>query len=141
MLQHPLCVPTFSDSGAHVSQIADASLQTHLLGYWVRERGLLTLEQAIRKMTFDLACFWGRSGLAGRGLLREGWLADVVVFDPETVAPQMPAVEHDLPGGARRLEQKAAGILATVVNGEPVLRENRHTGALPGRLLRSAPVR
>jgi N-acyl-D-aspartate/D-glutamate deacylase len=133
MMRHPRSVVTFSDSGAHVSQIMDSSIQTHLLSYWVRERQALTLEQAVRKITFDLASFWG---LAGRGLLREGNIADVVIFDPDRVAPQMPSVARDLPAGARRLKQKADGILATIVNGETLLRENEHTGAVPGRLLR-----
>src|SRR5262249_4475498 len=92
-----------------------------------------TLEQAIRKITFELACFWG---LKGRGLIREGNVADVVVFDPDKVAPQMPSLAYDLPAGARRLKQKAQGILATIVNGQVLLRHNEHTGALPGRLLR-----
>jgi len=133
MMRHPRSVVTFSDSGAHVSQIMDSSIQTHLLGYWVRERQALTLEQAVRKLTFDLASFWG---LSGRGLLREGNCADVVVFDPDKVAPQMPTLEHDLPAGARRLKQKAVGIQTTIVNGEVLLRDNEHTGALPGKLLR-----
>jgi N-acyl-D-amino-acid deacylase len=133
MMRHPRSVVTFSDSGAHVSQIMDSSIQTHLLSYWVREKQALTLEQAIRKITFDLASFWG---LTGRGLLREGNIADLVIFDPDKVAPQMPALAHDLPAGARRLKQKADGILATIVNGAVVLRENEHTGVLPGRLLR-----
>ena len=110
MMRHPRSVVTFSDSGAHVSQIMDSSIQTHLLGYWVRERQALTLEQAIRKMTYDLASFWG---LQERGLLREGNCADVVIFDPETVSPQMPTLAYDLPAGARRLKQKADGIRAT----------------------------
>ncbi len=104
-----------------------------MLGYWVRERQALTLEQAIRKMTYDLASFWG---LQGRGLLREGNCADVVVFDPEKIAPQMPTLEYDLPGGARRLKQKSNGIEATIINGEVLMRRNEHTGALPGQLLR-----
>ena len=133
MMQHPRSVVTFSDSGAHVSQIMDSSIQTHLLSYWVREKQALTLEQAIRKITFDLASFWG---LKGRGLLREGNIADLVILNPDEVAPQMPTLAHDLPAGARRLKQKADGILATIVNGEVVLRNNEHTGALPGRLLR-----
>ncbi len=133
MMRHPRSVVTFSDSGAHVSQIMDSSIQTHLLGHWVRERQALTLEQAIRKLTFDLASFWG---LRGRGLLREGNYADAVVFDPATVAPQMPTLEYDLPGGARRLKQKAVGIKTTIVNGEVLLRDNEPSGALPGKLLR-----
>jgi N-acyl-D-amino-acid deacylase len=133
MMRHPRSVVTFSDSGAHVSQIMDSSIQTHLLSYWVREKQALTLEQAVRKITFDLASFWG---LTGRGLLREGNIADVVIFAPDKVAPQMPTLDHDLPAGARRLKQKAEGVLATIVNGEVLLRNNEHTGALPGRLLR-----
>ena len=133
MMRHPRSVVTFSDSGAHVSQIMDSSIQTHLLGHWVRERRALTLEQAIRKITFDLASFWG---LQGRGLLREGSFADVVIFDPATIAPEMPTLEYDLPAGARRLKQKSTGFLATIVNGEVLLRNNEHTSALPGRLLR-----
>ncbi|HTI88013.1 MAG TPA: amidohydrolase family protein [Alphaproteobacteria bacterium] len=138
MMKHPRAAVTFSDSGAHVSQIMDSSLQTHMLAYWVRERGAFTLEQAVRKMTFDIAAFWN---LKGRGLLREGNVADIVIFDPERVAARMPTVEHDLPGGARRLKQTADGILATVVGGAVVLRDNDHTGALPGKLLRGAAAR
>jgi len=133
MMRHPRSVVTFSDSGAHVSQIMDSSLQSHVLSYWVREKQALTLEEAIRMLTFVPASYWG---LPGRGLLREGWAADVIVFNPDTVTPMMPELDHDLPAGARRLKQKAAGMLATVVNGEVVLRNNEPTGALPGRLLR-----
>ena len=133
MIKHPRSVVTFSDSGAHVSQIMDSSLQTHLLSYWVREKGQVTLEEAVRMLSFVPASQWG---LSGRGLLREGMTADVVVFNPDTVAPMMPELTYDLPAGARRLKQKAAGFLATVVNGQVVLRNNEHTGALPGQLLR-----
>ncbi len=133
MMRHPRSVVTFSDSGAHVSQIMDSSLQRHVLGHWVREKQALTLEDAVRQLSFVPASHWG---LTGRGLLREGWNADVVIFDPETVAPQLPELTYDLPAGARRLKQKADGFLATVVNGEVVLRNNEHTGALPGQLLR-----
>ena len=133
MMQHPRSVITFSDSGAHVSQIMDSSLQTHLLSHWVREKEALTLEEAVHQLSFVPASHWK---LAGRGLLREGWNADVVIFDPQTVEPQVPELTHDLPAGARRLKQKANGFLATIVNGEVVLRNNEHTGALPGQLLR-----
>ena len=133
MMQHPRSVITFSDSGAHVSQIMDSSLQTHLLSHWVREQEALTLEDAVRQLSFVPASHWK---LAGRGLLREGWNADVVIFDPQTVEPQVPELTYDLPAGARRLKQKANGFLATIVNGEVVLRNNEHTGALPGQLLR-----
>ncbi len=138
MIKHPRSVVTFSDSGAHVSQIMDSSLQTHLLSHWVREKQEVTLEEAVRMLSFVPAFQWG---LNGRGLLREGMTADVVVFNPDTVAPMMPELTYDLPAGARRLKQKAAGFLATVVNGQVVLRNNEHTGALPGQLLRGPLAR
>ncbi|HZP45108.1 MAG TPA: amidohydrolase family protein [Candidatus Binataceae bacterium] len=133
MMKHPRSVVTFSDSGAHVSQIMDSSLQTHVLSHWVREKQAITLEEAVRMMSFVPASHWG---LNGRGLLREGYWADVVVFDPDRVTPLIPELTYDLPAGARRLKQKAEGILATVVNGQVLLRNNEHTGALPGQLLR-----
>ena len=138
MIKHPRSVVTFSDSGAHVSQIMDSSLQTHLLSHWVREKQAVTLEEAVRMLSFVPASHWG---LAGRGLLREGWAADVVVFNPDTVAPTLPELTYDLPAGARRLKQKATGFMASVVNGEVVLRNNEHTGALPGKLLRGPLAR
>jgi N-acyl-D-aspartate/D-glutamate deacylase len=133
MMKHPRSVVTFSDSGAHVSQIMDSSLQTHVLSHWVREKKELTLEQAIRMLTFVPASNWG---LQGRGMLRPGMAADVIVFDAEKIAPMLPTLDHDLPAGARRLKQKATGLKTTIVNGQVLLKNNEHTGALPGQLLR-----
>lgn len=133
MMKHPRSVVTFSDSGAHVSQIMDSSLQTHVFSHWVREKEALSLEQAVRSVTCVPATLWG---LHDRGLIRTGMAADITVFDPAAIAPQMPEVVHDLPAGARRLVQKADGILATVVNGQQLMDHNEHTGALPGQLLR-----
>ena len=133
MMRHPRAVVTFSDSGAHVSQIIDSSLQTHLLSHWVRAKRAFTLEQAVRMLTLVPATHWG---FADRGLVREGFAADLIVFDPDTISPEMPEVVDDLPAGARRLVQRARGIAATIVNGEVLLRDGKHTGALPGRLLR-----
>ena len=138
MMKNPRSVVTFSDSGAHVSQIMDSSLQTHLLSHWVREKQAVTLEEAVRMLSFIPASHWG---LRGRGLLREGWAADAVVFDPDSISPMLPELAYDLPAGARRLKQKAAGIMATVVNGAVVLRNNEPTGALPGQLLRGPLAR
>ncbi len=138
MIKHQRTIPTFSDSGAHVSQIMDSSLQTHLLSYWVREKQALSLEDAVRRMTSVPAQCWG---LQGRGLIREGCAADVIVFDPDRIGPQMPELVYDLPAGARRLKQKADGLLATVVNGQVLLRNNEHTGAEPGHLLRGPLAR
>ena len=134
LIKHPRSVVTFSDSGAHVSQIMDSSLQTHLLSYWVREKEALTLEDAIRQITYNTATLWG---LHDRGLVRRGMAADLVIFDPDTVGPDMPEVVHDLPSGARRLKQTATGIKHTIVNGSVLLTDNEYTGVTPGKLLRS----
>ena len=138
LMKHPDSVVTFSDSGAHVSQIMDSSLQTHLLSHWVREKEAFTLEEAVRQITYDTTTRWG---FHDRGLLREGMVADLTVFDPDTVAPRMPEVVTDLPAGAKRLKQTAEGIKATVVAGQVVLEDNAPTGALPGKLLRGPLAR
>jgi N-acyl-D-amino-acid deacylase len=133
MLRHPWTLTTFSDSGAHVCQEMGSSLQTHLLSYWVRARQAFTLEQAVRMLTFDNAAAWE---LNDRGLVRTGFAADLVVFDEATVRPSMPTVQADLPGGARRLVQKAEGIAATVVNGQVAFENGIATGAYGGQLLK-----
>ena len=88
---------------------------------------------AVRCITYDTATNWG---FHDRGLLREGMMADITIFDPETVEPEMPGVVNDLPSGAKRLKQYANGIHSTIVAGEVVLKNNKHTGALPGSLIR-----
>ena len=135
-LRHPRAVMTFSDSGAHLSQIADSSIHTHLLGYWVRDRQEFTLEEAVRMITLAPALAWG---FADRGLLRPGMMADLNVFDPLTVGPAVPTLVDDLPGGGRRLEQRSHGFSATLVNGQVTVRDGSLTGRHPGRLLRRAP--
>lgn len=133
VMRHPSSIMTFSDSGAHVGQIADGSIQTHLLAYHCRDKGLLSLPEAVKFMTSRAADAWG---FADRGRLAVGMAADVNVIDPATVGPEMPVVVHDLPTGKRRLSQRAKGFRATVVNGEVLTEGGVHTGALPGRLLR-----
>ncbi|OFW28909.1 MAG: hypothetical protein A3H97_23200 [Acidobacteria bacterium RIFCSPLOWO2_02_FULL_65_29] len=133
-LRHPRTVMTFSDSGAHVSLIMDSSIHTHLLAYWMRERNAFSLEQAVKMITLTPAVAWG---FTDRGLLRQGCIADINVFDPATIAPQMPTIENDLPTGAQRLKQKSAGIMATIISGKVAFRNGEHTGALGGKLLRS----
>ncbi len=133
VMKSPYTVMTFSDSGAHVSQMTDASIFTHFLAHWVRERGDFTLEEGVRMMTLAPARAWG---FHDRGLVREGLVADLVVFDPESVSPAMPRLVHDLPAGARRIEQRSKGFLATVVGGEVTIEHGSPTGARPGRLLR-----
>lgn len=132
-MKSPGTVMTFSDSGAHVSQMSDASIFTHLLAYWVRDRGEFALEEAVQMMTSAPAQAWG---FTDRGVLREGLAADINIFDPGTVAPALPTLAHDLPSGARRIVQKATGFLATIVAGEVTVRDGQSTGATPGRLLR-----
>ena len=138
MMKHPRSVVTFSDSGAHVAQIMDSSLQTHLLSHWVRDEEAFTLEEAVRLITYDTATAWG---LHDRGLIREGMNADLVVFDPDAIAQDMPELINDLPAGAPRLKQTATGISTTVVNGEILLENNEHTGNLPGQLVRGPLAR
>ncbi len=133
LLKHPRTLATFSDSGAHVCQEMGSSLQTHLLSYWVRNKQQFTLEEAVRMLTFDNASAWE---LEGRGLIRTGYAADLVVFNEATVKPQLPTVETDLPGGARRLVQKADGIAATVVNGVVAIENGQATGNSGGEVLK-----
>jgi N-acyl-D-amino-acid deacylase len=133
-LRHPRGVMTFSDSGAHLSQICDSSIHTHLLGHWVRDRQEFTLEEAVRMITLAPALAWG---FTDRGLLREGMAADVNIFDPGTVGPAVPELVNDLPGGGHRLEQRSQGFLATLVAGQVTISDGKWTGATPGQLLRN----
>ena len=133
MLRHENTLATFSDSGAHVCQEMGSSLQTHFLSYWVRKRGAFTLEQAVKKLSHDNAVAWE---MAGRGLVREGYQADLVLFESDRIAPKLPTVEKDLPGGARRLVQKADGIQATLVNGTVAFEKGEATGGYAGRVLK-----
>ena len=132
-LKHPRTLATFSDSGAHVAQEMGSSLPTHLLNYWVNERREFSLEEAVRMLTFDNASAWE---LPGRGLVRAGYKADLLLFEEATIKPQLPVVRNDLPSGSRRLVQKAEGIVMTVVNGEVSLRDGESTGANSGEVLK-----
>jgi N-acyl-D-amino-acid deacylase len=137
ILKHSRTLATFSDSGAHVCQEMGSSLQTHLLSYWVRKRGAFTLEQAIKKLTHDNAAAWD---LSDRGVVREGYKADLVLFEENGIRPLLPTVEKDLPGGARRLVQKAEGIKATVINGAVAFEDGEATGAYAGQVLKGKPA-
>src|SRR5216117_8289 len=138
IMKHPRACVTFSDSGAHVTQLMDSSMQTHLLAHWVRKKQAFTLPQAVRMLTLVPATLWG---FADRGLVREGMAADFVVFDPESIGAEMPELVADLPAGAKRLVQRCRGVAATVVNGETILRDGKPTGARPGQLLRGPLAR
>jgi N-acyl-D-aspartate/D-glutamate deacylase len=136
-MRHPRTIMTFSDAGAHVSHHSGADLQTTLLAHWVRERQLFSLAEAVRMVTLAPALAFG---IADRGLVREGLIADLNVFDPAEIAPGTPAVVEDLPAGAPRILQRARGIHATVVAGVQVFADGVHTGELPGQLLRGRRI-
>jgi N-acyl-D-aspartate/D-glutamate deacylase len=138
LLKNPNTAMTFSDTGAHVTEIIDFSIQSHLLAYWVRERQSITLEAAVAMITSRPAAIFK---LADRGVLDDGFAADITIFDPETVGPQMPVLVHDLPAGAPRLIQRANGFLATIVNGELLTAHGEAQTARSGRLLRAGGAR
>jgi N-acyl-D-aspartate/D-glutamate deacylase len=131
-----------SDAGAHVGQLCDAPLPTDLLGNWVRERGVLRLEEAVRKLTSEPAALFR---FTDRGTLRPGALADVTVFDPERVAPGPLRRVRDFPAGADRLTaDQPEGMRHVLVNGAPILADGASlagSGARPGRLLAQGPHR
>ena len=138
LLQSKDVVLGLSDAGAHASQLCDACASTYLLRRWVREKGVLTLEEAVRMLTSRPAEVFG---ITDRGRLKQGLAADVVIFDPETVSDGPLQRVRDFPGGADRLISEATGIDAVIVNGTLLRRDNKDAldtaGALPGRLLRN----
>jgi len=124
-----------SDAGAHLDMLCESGYTTYLLGHWVREEKALSLEQAIQRITSEPADFFG---IRDRGRLETGAAADIVVFDENTIAsPLRPTPVKDLPAGGTRLYSKAEGISQVVVNGRILYQEGRHTGAIPGQILRS----
>src|SRR5439155_6857958 len=107
-----------------------------LLAYWVREKQRLTLAEAVRKLPFLSAATFG---LHDRGLIRPGLAADLVVFDPDAVSPGELDSVTDFPAGAERLRRLPTGVDLTIVNGEVLIEDGEHTGAYPGRVLRTGP--
>ena len=133
ILRSPYVLVGTSDAGAHVQFGADFGYGTTLLGLWVRERKVMTLEQAIFKLTFHVASIFG---LQGRGLLRPGYTADLAIFDPDTVGAHEPEWANDYPAGTKRLIQRSEGMHYTVVNGKVIHEDGRMSGELPGHVLR-----
>jgi N-acyl-D-aspartate/D-glutamate deacylase len=133
ILRSPYVLVGTSDAGAHVQFGADFGYCTILLGLWVRERQVMTLEQAVHKLTFHVASIFG---LQGRGLLRPGYAADLAIFDPKTVNSHEPEWAHDYPAGSKRLIQRSVGMHYTVVNGTVIHEDGRMSGDLPGQVLR-----
>jgi N-acyl-D-aspartate/D-glutamate deacylase len=133
LLAHEHTLPALGDGGAHVGSICDASANIYLLAHWVRERGLFSIQDAVRKITGDAAELYG---LADRGQVAEGFKADLNIIDLEQLALGRPYMVHDLPAGGGRMHQEARGLSATIVSGKPVYVNGEPTGELPGALVR-----
>ena len=134
ILTHPNAIVGLSDGGAHVQFHGGYCYCTRLLSEWVREKQIMSLELAVRRLTFDSA---SALGLFDRGLLRPGMAADIVVFNPDTVAPGPESIVHDFPANGWRVKEPATGVKSTIVNGQVLLDNGEHTGALPGKVMRN----
>jgi len=141
MLSSETVLPSLGDGGAHVGLLCDASFPSFLLTHWCRDRTRgpkLDLSYVVRRQTRDTAA---ALGLRDRGVLRAGYKADINVVDFDNLMIHPPRMHYDLPGGGRRLLQRADGYLHTIVSGVGVYENGEHTGALPGRLVRGAQPR
>jgi N-acyl-D-aspartate/D-glutamate deacylase len=135
LLNDPSILIGLGDGGAHVDMLCDSGYPTYLLGTWVRERKVLSLEQAVRRLTSDPAELFG---ISDRGWLRTGLAADVAVFDPDTVGSSNRGERrHDLPGGGKRMVMPSRGVAYTLVNGEVVYDHGQIVADGAGRVLRS----
>ena len=135
ILANPDILIGLGDGGAHVDMLCDSGYPTYLLGTWVREHQVLTLEEGVRRLTSDPADFYG---IKDRGRLKPGFAADITIFDPQTVGSgNRGERRYDLPGGGKRMVMPSRGIQHTIVNGETVFAEGHVTEARPGKVLRS----
>jgi len=123
-----------SDGGAHVDMLCDAGYATYLLGRWVREHQVLSLEEGVRRLTSVPADFFG---IPKRGRIAPGLVADLTLFDPNTIDAKDPEYVWDLPGGGKRFVAKAKGIKTTIVSGQVLYQDGEYQGGLPGKVLRS----
>jgi N-acyl-D-aspartate/D-glutamate deacylase len=135
LLNNPSILIGLGDGGAHLDMLCDSGYPTFLLGTWVRERGVLSLEEAVRRLTSDPADLFG---ISGRGRLAPGVAADVTIFDPATIGSKNRGERrYDLPGGGKRMVMPSRGVEHTFVNGELTWTEGALTDASAGQLLRS----
>ena len=135
ILNNPAMLLGLGDGGAHLDMLCDSGYPSYMLGTWVREKKVLTLEEAVRRMTSDPADFFG---IKDRGRLKPGLAADIAIFDPATVGSLgRPERLYDLPGGAKRMVMRSQGIEYTVVNGAVTWEKGALTGAAAGCVLRS----
>jgi len=136
LITDPRTLIGLSDGGAHVDSICDAGYATYLLGTWVRDQQVMTLEHAVRRITSEPADLFG---ITQRGRLGKGLAADFAIFDLATVGSNKTGImRHDLPGGGRRLVVEARGVEYTIVNGQILFEHGRDTGARAGQVLHSA---
>ena len=135
ILNNPAILLGLGDGGAHLDMLCDSGYPTYMLGTWVREKKVLSLEEAVRRMTSDPADFFG---IKDRGRLVPGLAADIAIFDPATVGSLgRPERRYDLPGGAKRMVMRSQGIEYTIVNGAVTWQDGKLTGATSGKVLRS----
>lgn len=135
LLNNPAILIGLGDGGAHVDMLCDAGYPTYLLGTWVRERGVLTLEEGVRRLTSDPADFFG---IRDRGRLQPGLAADITIFDPATIgSPNRGERRFDLPGGGKRMVMPSRGVRATIVNGVTTYADGQLVGSGAGTVLRS----
>jgi N-acyl-D-aspartate/D-glutamate deacylase len=137
LINDPRTMIGLSDAGAHVDMLCDAGYCTFLLGTWVREREVMTLEHAIKRITSEPADYFG---IKKRGRLLPGMAADAAIFDYNTVgSARRGEMRKDLPGGGRRLVMPAQGVEHVIVNGRMLYEHGKASGSeLPGEVLRSA---
>ena len=138
LLEDDSTVISLADTGAHCGVLCDASVPTQMLSYYVRDRERghrLRLEDVVKMQTHDTArCV----GLDDRGTLEVGMKADLNLIDFEQIQLETPEIVFDLPAGGRRMFQGARGYIATVVSGQVIMENGKHTGAVPGALIRGS---
>ena len=132
IVSHPLCHFGASDAGAHITQFCGTGDTSHLLEHYVRETNTFTLEEAIHKMTGELAEDWG---LNDRGSLKVGKAADITIFDPSDVTAGQEEFVDDFPGEARRYTRRSKGYKAVIVNGEPAYLDGEYVENLSGQIV------
>jgi len=134
LLNNPAILIGLGDGGAHVDMLCDSGYPTFLLGTWVRDRGVLTMEEGIRRLTSDPADFYG---ITDRGRLQTGLAADITIFDPKTIgSPSRGERRFDLPGGGKRMVMPSYGVRHTIVNGVMTYADGELIGKGAGEVLR-----
>ncbi|MGB7307161.1 MAG: amidohydrolase family protein [Burkholderiaceae bacterium] len=135
LLNNPAILIGLGDGGAHVDMLCDSGYPTYLLGTWVRERGVLTLEEGVRRLTSDPADLFG---IKDRGRLQAGLAADITIFDPASIGSSNRGERRfDLPGGGKRMVMPSRGVQHTIVNGALTYSDGQLVGSGAGLVLRS----